>query len=375
MIYTVGRLLEDFRTIAGESTSDWWGAKAKMIVEEALTIFLSERWPFNAGEDVVTTVAPYTDGTVAVVNGDATVTLTGGAWNASWITPAIIRINGSSGESMVVASFTDTTHLEMDVNWPYTSDPAATYSLEFPSHAISNYISVTGVVEGRVSQMRYLSQKPFEAMLGVRPWMPSTFWPADYGIIPSDGTSVQKLYLWPPPAQVQTIRYRYVKAIPAFRHYKAGVATANNGNTALTGVGTAWSKQGYSLANQYFEFIDQPGHQVIVASVTNDTTAVLAAGGYTGASATETPYVISPAILCPDDLKPLLRSIVRWKYLQDAAPGLAPEAERRYRQLRDQAVSRCDIGRDIGGMQPIDTGMYDYGGPPITPTVLRAEYD
>jgi hypothetical protein len=374
VVYTVGRLIEDFRTIAGEATSDFWGAKAKQIAEEALTVFLSPRWPFNEGEGVVTTRAPYSEGTVAVVQDDDEVTLTGGTWDADWTTPAIIRIEGASGDAIVVSAFVDANTLTLDVPWPYDSDAAATYSIEFPSHTIPNYISITGVVEGRLSAMRYLTRRPFESMLGVRPWMPHTFWPAEYAIIPTDGTSTQKLYVWPPPSQVMTIRYRYVKAMPAFRCYRVGAASLTNGAAALTGTDTLWTKLGYSLIGQYFEFIDQPGHQLLISAVASDTAATVSTN-FAGQTDSAAPYWISEAILCPDDLKPLLRAICRWKYLQDAAPALAPEAERRYRQLRDQAISRSDIGRDVSAMQPIDAREYDYGGPPSTPAILRAEFD
>lgn len=372
MPYTIGRLIEEFRTIAGEATSDFWGAKAKQIAEEALTIFLSPRWPFNEGELAVSTVAPYTTGTVAVTTGSKLVTLTGGTWDTSWTVPAIIRINGSGGESIVVETFLSSTTLNLDIEWPFDPDTEATYSLEFPSHTISNYISVTGVTEGRLSAMRKLQQAPFESMLGLRTWMPSTFWPSKYAIIPADGTNDQKLYIWPPPAQVQTIRYRFVKAIPDFNYYRTGVASATNTNTAVNGLGTLWLKQGYSMVGQYFEHLDQPGHQNLISAVGTDTGLTLTSN-WLGSSTVESPYCISPAILCPPDLKPLLRAICRWRYLQDAAPALAPEAERRYRQLRDQAISRADIARDPVEFNPIDIGQYDYGIPPVTPSILRIE--
>lgn len=371
MIYTVGRLLEDLRVFAGNATGDFFGQKAPMLAEEALTIFLSPRWPFNEGEAAVACVAPYSTGTVAVTLNSKNVVLTGGTWLTSWVTPAIIRINGSSGDSIVVASFDSPTGLTLDIEWPFASDAAATYSIEFPSHTIPSYISVTGVVECRLSMRRFLAQARFEDLLGKRPWMPQTYWPGEYAIIPADGTNSQKLFIWPPPAQVQTLRYRYVKAVPAFRYYRTGTADVVNGNTAVAGTSTYWLKQGYSMVGQYLEALDQPGIQVAVSAVGSDTGLTLVAGGWTGVGAAGTPYCISPGILCPDDLKPLLRAICRWKYLQDAAPALAPEAERRYKTLRDQAVSRCDIGRDASGFMPIETQNFDWGGPPPTPSILK----
>lgn len=374
MIYTIGRLIEDFRTIAGEASSDFWGSKAKQIAEEALTVFLSSKWPFNRVEGSFATVAPYATGTVAVVNGSALVNLTGGTWDTSWPVPAVIRINGSSGDAILVSTFNSASQLTLDLEdgWPFDSDPTATYSIEFPCYPIASYLSVTGLAAARLSTMIQLHRASLETMLAKRPWTPSSFWPGEYDVIPSDGNTSQKIWIWPPPASVQTFRYEAVKAIPDFRYYRTGVASLANGAAALTGVGTDWLKLGYTLVGQYFEFLAQPGHQNAVSAVATDTTATVSSN-YLGVSGVQQPYCISPRIYVPDDLKPLLRSIVRWLYLEDAAPSLAPAAKDRYRLLRDQAIARADVARDISAVQPIMTGDVDWGGPPPLPAVMHLE--
>jgi hypothetical protein len=377
VVYTQGRLIEDLRHIAHDASSDFWGVQARQVLDEALSYFFSTSWPWNSGEGVVTTVAPYSTGTVAVVNGSASVVGTGTTWSTGWTTPAIIRINGSSGDCIQVSSFDSTTGLTLDVAWPYTSDATATYSIEFPAHVIPGYISVTGVTIARLSTMIKLRRASFETMLAQRPWVPATFWPGEYDVRMGDGTTTQKLVLWPPPSDVRTIRFEYSKAVPPLRDYKTGTASATNANTALTGSGTNWTTAGvgYSLAGHYFEFQDQPNQQTALASVTNATTAVLVAGGWTGVTAVDTPYHISPQLLVPEDLKPLLRSIVRWKYLCRVDPDRSILAEREMRILKGQAVARSEIARDAVSMGSIfGPGWgYDWGQPPPTPSILRLE--
>lgn len=378
-VYTLGRLIEDFRTIAGEASSDWWGAKALQTVEEALGMFLTARWPFNEGEGVIASVAPYSTGTVAVVNGSPTVTGTGTTWDTSWITPAVVRVNGSGGDAMMVASFNSTTGLTLDGDWPFDSDPTATYSIEFPAHEIDPYISVTGIVESRLSISNPLRRATMESMLARRPWAPSSWWPVEYEVIPSDGTTNQKIFVWPPPAQVQTFRYRYVKSVPAFRYYRTGTASATNAITTVTGGGTPTPDfrargVGYSLAGDYFEFLDANKNQAVqVASVTDATHFELVAGGWTGLTSADLPYCVSPKLLVPDDLRTLLRAICRLRFYQEAMPDRAPEAERRYISLRDQAINRYQGGRDVGVVMPIMTfGPETWGGPGL-PSVLKVE--
>ena len=373
--YTVARLIDDLRTIAGEWSSDFAASKARMIAEEALTIFLTSRWPFNEGEETIATKAPYDTGTVAVALNGTTLTLTTGTWATTWPTPAIVRIEGSNGDAFLINSFDSTTTATIDKAWPYDTVTASDYSIEFPAHNISNYISITGVMEGRLTTTLGLQQISFEDMLSRRSWSPanSAFWPGYYAIRPYDGTNSQQLWISPAPADVRTIRYRYCKAVPSFRYYRTGQATATNGNTSVTGTSTLWAKQGYSMVGQYFEDLAQPGHQVLITAVGSDTALTLTTGGWTGVTDAAMNYAISPAILCPDDLKPLLRAICRFLWARESKMDFAPAAQASYWQLRDQAISRYNIGRDIGIHRTIAYGEIDWASPPPTPLVMRVE--
>lgn len=378
MLYTQGRLVEDLRNIAYDASSDFSATQAKQILEETLSYFFSSSWNFNTGEGVITTIAPYVTGTVAVVNGSASVTGTGTSWSTGWPVPAIIRVDGGGGDAIRVASFNSTTGLTLDEEWPFDSDAAATYSIEFDHYVIPEYISVTGVALGRLSSMIQLRRASFETMLGQRPWMPNTFWPGEWAVRVGDGTTTQKLVIWPPPADVRTVRYEYVKAVPPMRYYRTGTASATNGNTALTGSSTVWTVagMGYSAVGQYFEFLDQPNHQVAISALGTATSLTFVAGGWTGVTAADTPYCLSSQLLVPPDLQPLLRAVMRWKYLCRTDPDRSVIAEREMRMLKGQAVARCEVARDVTAMGAIFPGSYEYdwGGPPPTPAILRAEY-
>lgn len=375
MPFTIASLIENLRTIAGEWSSDFAAAKARMIAEEALTIFLTSDWPFNEGEGVVTTRAPYTTGTVAIANGSKALTLTGGTWSTGWTTPAIIRIDGSEGDAVLINSFNSASTATIDVDWPYDAVTVATYSIEFPAHAIDPYIRIKGVTEARLGYGSPLREISFEEMLTRRNWGPvhTAFWPGEYAIRPYDGTNSQQLWISPAPADVHTLRYRYAKAVPAFRYYRTGTVDVTNTGTAVTGASTLWLKQGYSMIGQYLELLDQPNHQILITAVGTDTALTLTTGGYTGATASGAPYAISPAILCPDDLKPLLRAICRFLWARESKMEFAPAAQMSYWQLRDQAISRYNIGRDVGIHQPILSGEVDWAAPPPTPLILRVE--
>src|SRR5688500_18133667 len=127
-----------------EASGQYFLDIALMAAEETLADFYSHDWPFNVGEAGITTIAPYTTGTIAAVNGSTTITATGTTWNTSWPVPAIIR-PAEGGEPFVVTAFNSTTGLTIDRAWPFDSDASMTYSVEFPSYTIPEYITISAV--------------------------------------------------------------------------------------------------------------------------------------------------------------------------------------------------------------------------------------
>lgn len=375
---TYGRLLEDFRTIAKEATAAYWLKNAHLLMEEALTIFYDQKWSFHEGEGVFATTAPYLTGTISATNGSRTITGTGTTFNTNWPVPAVLRPSGGNGDSYLVTSFDSTTQLTLDIaaGWPQPSESGMGYIVEFPFYDLPNYTRLTGFCESRLTGWRNLSIAAYETLLSQRPLAPQSFWPGNYYFTPTDGTTSGKIFIWPAPAEVFTLRYRYTRTLPDFRYYNTGASATTNGSAVVTGnslVDFRQSARGYDLTGQYFEFIGQTYRPVAVASVT-DATHLNLASSWAGLSTSDSPYCISTGLLIPDDLKPLIRTIMRWKYQCDEAPQLAPESERRFRQELNRAKTRYEPTREAPAVTPAGNPWgFDWGAGPQIPTILRLD--
>lgn len=99
------------------------------------------RWSFLKPVERLTTVAPYSTGTVAVTNGDATVTLTDGTW-PTWAAEGTLLIAGVAYD---VASRTGDDEIELTSAWSGTTASDFTYSLERRSYDLpDNFGSIIG---------------------------------------------------------------------------------------------------------------------------------------------------------------------------------------------------------------------------------------
>ena len=381
-MYTNGRLVEDTRKIATEATGQYFLDIALHAAEETLADFFSHDWPFNTGEAGITTIAPYTTGTIAAVNGSASIVGTGTTWNTAWPVPAVIR-PAEGGEPFVVISFDSTTGLTLDRAWPFDSDASMTYSLEFPGYEIPEYITINAVSFAGQPWQPPLAITSLAEILYDRAVVTPRTYPYGFYLIPGDGTTNARIIVDAAPAQVQTIRFRYTRAVPEFRCLigsgnsaeEGGIATLAAAGTALTGSATSWLKLGYSLIGHYFEAADQTDIYSLVSGVASDTAATVAAWG--GRALAGASYYISPQILIPDDFRPMLRDLMRWKYFQNAMEvDLAAAAEARYRKnyaLASRRVNRIRQGRTLA---PVALG--DWGGgvqPPGMPWQLVMHYD
>lgn len=382
-MYTVGRLVEDTRKIASEATGQYFLDIALQAAEETLADFYSRDWPFTSNEGAITTIAPYATGTIAFTNGSATGTGTGTTWNTAWPTPAIIRPSGGQGEAFLVTAFGSTTGLTIDRPWPFDSASAQTYTIEFPSYPISEYIRVQMVcAAGSQWAFPAMMSSP-EEILYKRPWGTWTTYPYEFYVLAGDGTTSASLVLYPAPSQVQTIRFRYTKAVPTFRCLvgsgdkvtNGGVASIAAAGTALTGSNTSWLKLGYSLIGHYFEHGDQDGVYSLISAVASDTAATAAAWG--GRAVVGGNYYISPQILMPDDFRPMLRDLMRWKYFQndvEAPRVLVQESYLRFDRNYKLAMKRVNRMRGPGDVRPIDLGGDYQNTIPGRPWTLQLAY-
>lgn len=87
---------------------------------------LGHEWSWLRPSRTLSLNAPYTTGTVAVTEGDATVTLTSGTF-PTWAADGKISVSGAS--PIGVSTRTDGTHLEMDVVWPDATATLQTYEV------------------------------------------------------------------------------------------------------------------------------------------------------------------------------------------------------------------------------------------------------
>lgn len=87
----------------------------------------SHEWSARKGEALISTVDPYSDGTVAIATGGTTVTGTGTTFTSGMVGRAI-RI-GSQPVLYTVDTFTSGTSLEIDVAWPFDAETEATYEI------------------------------------------------------------------------------------------------------------------------------------------------------------------------------------------------------------------------------------------------------
>jgi len=111
-------------------TSTDWTTQEQSDINEAIdkgySDFLRENdWNFLKEVATITTSAPYSTGTIALVNGDATVTLTDGTF-PSWAASGTLYYNGTE---YPVSSRTDDTNIELASAWSEDSASGVTYSL------------------------------------------------------------------------------------------------------------------------------------------------------------------------------------------------------------------------------------------------------
>jgi hypothetical protein len=355
MVYTIGKALAHAKLSCQEAKSRYFNELGKLCVEDSLVEFFSRPWPFLHGEDVITVEAMHNTGTVAVVNGSASVTGTATGWDTSWPVPAIIRINSSGGEEFLVTAFGSATGLTLDQPWPYDSDASAEYTIEFPCYEIPNYIAIESVMSafGWYNPMAATSYAQIMEMR--RGWYVSGY-PMAYAIIPGNGTTTTKMWITPSPASVYTIRYVYKSAIPEFAIWDVGTASVANASANVTGTSTHWAKCGVTLAGNILEITDpsatgkQEHINGTVQTVTNDTAIVLSSN-WTGRTASGSAYSISPQISIPNDMIPTFRALVESYVYAKVQPDRAPQARAIYQAMLNDALGRYNRQKDLFKMK------------------------
>jgi hypothetical protein len=354
MVYTIGKAVAHAKLTCQEAKSRYFNELGKLCVEDSLVELFSRPWPFLHGEGAITIEPMHNDGTVSLVNGSASVVGVGTGWDTAWPIPAVIRIEGSSGDEFLVASFDSATGLTLDEPWAYDSISGADYTIEFPAYEIPNYTAIEGVMSAYGWYNPLIATTYKQLMELRRGWYVSGY-PLCYAVIPGNGTTTSKLWLSPSPASVYTVRYSYKSAIPEFLIWDFGTASVANASPNVTGTLTHWAKSGLTLQGNILEITDpaptakQDHVYGTVQTVTNDTAIVLTSN-WLGRTASGSAYSISPQIVMPNDMIPTFRSLVESYVYARILPERAPQARGIYQSMLNDSLGRYARAKDFGGM-------------------------
>lgn len=279
---------------------------AKRAVHELWT---ARDWSWLYDEFTVTTVAPYSTGTIAFTQNSATITGTGTAWSTSWPTPIILT--GNDGQPWFVSAILSPTSATLEKEWPYANASAQSYRFSFPACSLptdfgqmSDPIQAAVLFQGRpasYSEWYELTQMlRYTGQLQV------------YAFKDGDGiTEPPKLMLFPAPSAVSVIRASYRAKAPVLRyHTKGDVTTLSAGGTTVTGSGTIWTKLGYSAVGQIIEFpsLETDAYGEVSAAPGDTSLTIPAWGG--PAIAEATGYRLSTPLRIPTEFEEALTLLI-----------------------------------------------------------------
>jgi hypothetical protein len=177
-------------------------------------------WSLRRREAIVSLVAPYVTGTVAVTNGSATITGTGTTWTAAMVGRAI-SIDGLK-TYLRVATVPGATTLTLGdaqlaaVGWPLASGASKTYSIFVAEYELPADLAV---VLGGTEQFP-LEEVSREALDRLDPQRTSRGQPRQYALsrtrIDGSPQAFKKfIEFWPAPSVASVIRVPYLVEAPA----------------------------------------------------------------------------------------------------------------------------------------------------------------
>jgi len=200
------------------------------------------KWSWASPLAVLNTIEEYDTGTVKVVEGDATVVLTGGTW-PSWAEDATIVITDGDGDdyTFTVSERTDGANIELSSEWAGASDDTLAYEIHYHPDEYDLPAAFGGLeggltlisTESPTTSFPQLIVRPsdFVAQYAVADQNPSA--PLYVSIVPDDfvGATGQRyrMLLWPQPDLNYAIGYRYnvnLDAMVAGQYHPGGPASA-----------------------------------------------------------------------------------------------------------------------------------------------------
>lgn len=186
-----------------------------MIIKDGLNQFyMAGDWNFLKPTASITTVAPYSTGTIAVAITGTTVTLTDGVWPSWAATNGTLVVDSTE---YAIASRTDDTHIELSSAWTETTETAAEYVLNHDGNYdlpddyadmegsmvfhSKNYPDIVKVGEGHLTNLRNRDTSlSYPRFVAIRP--------KDF----TDATAGQRfeIRLWPVPDAAYVLDYKKV---------------------------------------------------------------------------------------------------------------------------------------------------------------------
>lgn len=316
MAITLASLVDFAKRFSEDSNTQWADEMYLDLVNDTVAqVFNAARWPFLEAETSIAMIAPYETGTISVTEDSAAVTGSGTTWLTTWPTGAILEIQGDSNQ-YVVSVFGSTTALTLDKAVLRTTASGLTYTLSFPCYDLPSDMLEMGPPQ-RTAWNNFLSPVSFEQYLHLRQQNYFSGLLQYYAIVPGDGTTVPKIYLYPAPGVEELIRFNYRKRFDRGYLYKAGTASLTTGLTALTGSGTSWQKMGFSSSGLILQFVDSSlgllGSVQATCGAASSDTAITISAAWGGATQSAASYRLSSKLVCPDLMLPCFREGIKQK--------------------------------------------------------------
>jgi hypothetical protein len=329
MAITLAGLVDFAKRFSDDANTNYADEMYLDLVNDAIAqTFNAARWPFLEAESSLAMIVPYETGTITV-NGTTAVTGAATVWDTAWPAGSVLEIAGDPNQ-YVVTVFGSTTTLTLDKAVQRSNASGLTYTINFPAYDLPSDMLEMGPPQ-RTTWNSCLLPINFEEYLHQRQ---GVFWAGMlqyYAVVPGDGTTGPKLYLYPAPGFAELIRFNYRKRFDRGVLYKAGTASVTTATTAVTGVGTAWQKMGFSASGLVLQFVDSSlgllsSIQGTISGAASSDTAMTLSANWGGATQATASYRLSSKLTVPDLMLPCLRAAIKHKVAEIAGNFTGMEA-------------------------------------------------
>ena len=316
MAITLASLVDFAKKFSDDSNTHWADEMYLDLVNDTIAqVFNAARWPWLEAETSLIMIVPYETGTITV-DGTTAVVGAGTTWLTTWPANAVLEIQGDPNQ-YIVSSFGSATALTLDKAVQRTNASGLTYTISFPCYDLPSDMLEMGPPQ-RTTWDNYLRPVSFEEYLHLRQGVFFSGMLQHYAIVPGDGTTVPRLFLYPAPGFAELLRFTYRKKFDRGNLYKAGTASLTAGLTAVTGASTAWTKMGFSAANLILQFVDSSlgllgSVQATITGAASSDTAMTTSAAWGGATQAAASYRLSSKLVCPDLMLPCFREGIKQK--------------------------------------------------------------